>query len=340
MSVPFRMTLAIALLSAIVANSVQGEILTLRDGKHLIGRVESSGPNKVSFAYQSNGVAVTANFTKEQLDPHSWYNIRGRAVGNDAEARLRLVRFTVASGMFAVAERELDRILSLDPTLAETVDLERAQVRDGSAAALLKLSRELLSEGRIERAWELAGTALTRFRGSAHQDEIRAFLDVLEKAQVAALQRKRTQLQAEEERAALERREQILGPASMLLEQARRRNIEGLKQDDLGSSLNSFVGAARAHRSVLRKADEIEKKHGNDLEIVAMLADLRGRAIKGMVDAHMNMGSLYVVRGSFVEALRHANEAIAADGTSSAARSFRARVEIASAEAARSRYHR
>lgn len=339
-----RSDMRMALVALVLTGSAGGDalcdVLVLKDGTMLHGRVGESGPGDVTFIYDREGVPVTARYEREQLDPHSWYIVRSRAVGHDARSRLELARYCIDSGLFAVAERELERVRALDPSLSELVEEEKLRVRDGGAAALLALARESLAEGDPDRAWQTAGTVLTRYRGSASQDEARGFLDLVEEAREARAREELARTRAAEDAEEAEVRSKRLRPAILYLDQGRKKVLSGLRDDNLNSSLNAFVSAARAYQNALRKAEEIERRFGNDQELVRLLAEVRDEASRGIVDAHVNMGSLYVVRGSFIKALQHANEAIAAGPDSSSARAFRARVEIASAEATRARFRR
>lgn len=328
--------LLVSVLTASFAGNTM-DLVVLKNGTQLIGEVTAVTADSVTISYSRDGTPVTATLKRDALDPHSWVVQRSASAGSDARAHLDLARFSSDNGLFAFAERELDRAGESDPGLASEVDAERKRARSGAARSLLTLGREALAKGDLEHAYRLGSMAMTRYRDGVTGDEGIVLLDEVERARAAQAEREAAEAQAAADRAVAEQRASLVQPAREQSEQARKRNIEGLRRDDLNGALTAFEDAVKRYRAALRTADEIAEKNGNDAALLTLADEVRREASKGAVQAHVNMGSLYVVRGSFVKALNHANEALAVNPDDAYAQAFRARVEIASAQAARGR---
>lgn len=331
---------SVAVLLGVASRSAVADILVLRDGRQLVGQVQEVSAEAVMFRFEREAQQVAASFARDQLTPHTWYVVRSQAIGEDAAARLELARYSIDEGLFAVAERELARVEELDPKLEDEVAAERRRAQEGAAASLLALARAALEKGDLDEAWRLDAIILTRYRGTESRDGAGELLATLEqkRAVQAEEQRKaRAAGEAEEEAA---RRDRVLQPAAALLDQGDGRNRAGLRSDDLNDAVRLFAGAERAYRTAAARLDEIEQENGNDAVLVGLVVERRRAALRGAAEAHLNTGSLYLVRGSYVRAAQHANEALAVDPGNDAARAFRARVELAAAEASGRRFRR
>lgn len=313
------------------------ELIVLKNGTEIIGEVTAVTDDSLTIKYSHNGAPVAATLRRDALDPHSWVVQRSASAGGDARARLDLARFSSDNGLFAFAERELSRAGESDPGLASEVDAERKRARGGAAQSLLALGREALTKGDLDRAYRLGSMAMTRYRDGVTGDAGIVLLDEIELARAAQAERETAEAKAAASAALVEERAALVRPAREQMEQARKRSIAGLHQDDLSGALTAFESAAKRYRAASRLADDVAMKHGNDAALLTLVDEVRREALSGAVQAHVNMGSLYVVRGSFVKALNHANEALATNPDDAYAQSFRARVEIASAQAGRSR---
>ncbi len=316
------------------------DLIVLNDGSKLIGRIKSVNAEGVSFAYTHDGAAVIGTFARERLEPHSWFVVRSGAVANDAAARLELARYAIDHGMYAIAEHELDRVAALDASLEPAIVSERRRARDGAAKTLLGIARVALDKGDLDRAWALGGTVLTRYRGSASDADARAFVDELEGARAIAAEKAQVAARAESDRKEADARAAIMEPARQHFDKGQLRNVAGLKSSDLGEALNAFGAAAGHFQNAMKAAAAAADTNANDSKLVELARSIEFDARRSIARAHVNMGSLYVVRGSYVKALEHANHALAANPDDAYAEAFRARVEIASAEATRSRYRR
>lgn len=315
------------------------ETIALKSGKVLRGEVLESTPDRMRFQFHDGVGLVTVGLTSSQVTPHSWYNVRAPRVGDDASAHLALAQFCIENGLYHLAENQLREAVELDSSLAEEAEEQYRLARDGAAKKLVELAKEALEKGELVRAERLVATVVTRYRGaSVHAAAVEMLDDIgkkkaqLESEQVVAAE-KALEKQAREER------ENKLAEPMRALERGRTRNVAGLRSDNLSRSQRAYAAAIAEYQRGLRELEPIEKREaGQDRELGRMISELRQRLSGEVIQSHINMGSEYLVSGSFKTALHHANLALATDTSDRDARAFRARVEYAAAEAARGGY--
>jgi tetratricopeptide (TPR) repeat protein len=312
--------------------------VVLRNGTKFSGRVLSSDDEVVSFEFIENGQEGTLTLRRDQVDPHSWYVLRARAIPDRAPEHLRLARFCSENGLYFQAERELGRVLELDPSAASNVEHEILRARAGAAEKLLELAVLAFEKDDIDRAEKLLATVITRYDVTEAADRARQLVErvaarKIELERVAVAER-----QAKAEAAAEARRVALLEPAEKQLDAARRKNLDALKDKNLSRAQGGFVAAVKSYERGLTELDRLAKAQGNDGELRGRIEALRTVAVSEAIEVHVSMGSTLLVRGAYTQALSHANEALAMDTHNRYAKEFRARVEIASAEASRSRF--
>lgn len=312
--------------------------IALKNGSTIEGSVVSSSENDVTLSFVVNGRSGTMTVPRDQVDPHSWYVVRAAATPDDARAHVALARFCSENGLFFQAERELDRALALDASLASAVDDELARVRDAAAAKLLDMAREALLSKDASRAERLVSTVITRYDDTSRVEAAHGLLGQV--AEVKAQVERQTEADRIKEltAAADAFRVKVLSGVTRKAESARRKNLDALAEQNLSRAQGLFDASIRSYAQALKDLERVAAKHGNDAELARLISELRGRIVEEAVDVHVSLGSTCLVRGAFTKALTHADNALALDPRSSFARDFRARVEIASAEASRGRF--
>jgi len=329
--------LSVCMLVLLETSVPVSEQVLLKSGTEYMADVVSSSDQEMTIRFVQAGTPVTLTLRRDQIAAPSWYRVRAIAIGDDARGRVELARFGAENGLFFQAERDLNRAVKLDPSLSAEVDVEIARVRDGAALLLIALAREALERGDVTKAESLVSTTLTRYGGTAQADAARELVD-----RVAA-RKLELEEQREAERAAklvaqeAARQVALLDGARKKIETARKRNIEGLKHSSLSQAQGSFVASIRSYDQALREVDRILAQDNGD-QLRSRVDEVRSVVIQEAIEVHVSLGSTYLVRGSFTTALTHANEALALDTRNQYAKEFRARVEIASAEASRGRF--
>jgi tetratricopeptide (TPR) repeat protein len=320
--------------AALLSSSALADSYLLRNGSELRGTVSSTTEDRMTIRLDAPAGAI-ATFTRDQVEPHSWYVARSQTIGDDANARLDLARYCVANGLFFAAERQLDRVTVASTDLAPAATKLRAEAREAGARRLIELAREAIVKNDLAHAASLAATVSRRYEETAAAPDALVIVNdiaqrrsELEQARIAESQRRAGEQKAQALIATLKE-------FVARMEQARRQNVTGLRTKDLSGAQSAFNGAARKFVAVIADVDARADK--TDDELAARLREVRADAVTEAIEAHVNMGSLYLVRGSFTTAEQHANEALALDPKSAYAREFRARVELAAGEASGNR---
>lgn len=322
--------------TVLLTGSALADSYLLRNGTELRGTVSTSDEERMTIRLDAPAGAI-ATFTRDQVEPHSWYVARSQTIGDDAKARLDLARYCIENGLFFVAERELDRVVDAAPGLASTADAERARAHDGGGKKLVELARDAVAKNDFARAANLVGTIVRRYDDTAAAGEAAAIVDEIAQRRGALEQQRIVEMQrrAAEKKGAVH--VAILKELTDRIGTARRQNVIGLKSKDLSSAQEAFSSALRKFAAVIAEVDAQTSRQQEDQELLSRLAEIRTTCLTESIEVHVNMGSTYVVRGSYTKALEHANEALALDPKNSYARDFRARVELAAAEAASGR---
>jgi tetratricopeptide (TPR) repeat protein len=312
--------------------------IVLKNGNKVSGEVVTSNDDDLTLRFVASGQDATMTLQRDQVDPHSWYVVRSRALPDTATEHLRLARFCSENGMFFQAERELNRVLELDDSMAAEVDVELMRARDGAAAKVVELATAALAKDDVVRAESLVATVITRYDDTTQADVARALVERVA-ARKLELERDREAERAKKAQAAEEaRRVAWLEPVGKKLESARRKNVDALKDKNLSRAQNGFAASVHTYEQTAAELDRLARAQENDDELRSRIDALRGVVMQEAIEVHVSLGSTYLVRGSFTRALAHANEALAMDTRSQYAKEFRARVEIASAEASRRRF--
>lgn len=331
--------LANCLLATSFALPEDPQHVVLKDGTAYDAEIVAIDDAAMTLSFEQDGETVTLALARDRFAAPAWYRVRTRSLDADPRALIELARFGAANGLYFQAERDLRRALALDAALAGDIEPEITRVRDAAAGRLLALAGEALAADDVKAAGSLLATTLTRYGDTAPSAAARELVD-----RVAARRReigaaKAAARIAELATDAAVQEERALDGATQFLEQGRDRNLDGLKEKSLGQAQSAFLASARAYGSALRELERIEARDDRGAR-KDRIAELRGDISRETIEVRVSLGSTYLVRGSFQEALAQAHLALAIDSKSSDAREFRARVEIASAEGSRGRDRR
>jgi len=299
--------------------------------------IASTEADSVTVRFQRGDTSGTLVLRATDLDPHSFYELRNENMEATAENHLKLARFAVEHGLFARARLQVDKARALDPEYVER-KMETAELIEGVAANVLAAARRIYEAGEVEEARQYAAIILTYFPETDAAGKASALLAKLEeKLQAADMARQQAAMneakQAGEEAANRVQQafEKDVKPLVASYHKARETNLKGLQEQSSSKSIKSFEAAGRALESVLEKALQLRKKYAQD-DVVTRELNEGIRLVKAAaVDAYVNAGGVEMSRGSFNNAHKFAAKALAVDPQSSAARSFKSRVELAEA---------
>jgi tetratricopeptide (TPR) repeat protein len=310
----------------------------LKDGRAAKGTVLSSTEDSVTFQFRYEGSLATTTLKAENLDPRSFYEIRNAAIGDDAKAHIALAKFAAENGMFSRARMHYLIAKDLDPEYVEGLEKEELPaVREGVARKLLGEVEKALDDGRLEDARHRLADLLTIFFDTQSAIDAGPLVDRLVGELIdlsnrrLAEARKAAEGASEEEVDRLETAaRETLAPITGAVDRARELNVRGLQEKSQSEALKLFNAAISGFDRALRELERMEPKAGDDNPVlVSMISGLRDSIQSELIEAHINMGGVYLARGSHQNALDKAKDALRVDPASSYAMSFQARVESA-----------
>ncbi|MHC4937840.1 MAG: tetratricopeptide repeat protein [Planctomycetota bacterium] len=311
--------LAIALMFA--GEAYAERLIILRDGSVFHGTVLDSSWESVKVKRKlPDGSEKTIEIPVEDCDSHFFYSVRDKAVGDDAKERIQLAKFCVSREMYSRAKAQMDQARSIDPAVVEEFMKTRfPEIKEKLADKLLKAGERALRRGSTKNAKKYASVILTKFEDTKAEPGAEKLLaDAQAKlAEIEAkkrAQRRRSQ-KADEERAARQeeaRRDGILDPIEKLMDRANEANERGLRAKNASEYREAFGRATeRYERAAKLAAKALEADE--DEEMKKHLEEMRAESIEGAVHAYLNWANNLSARGSYQEAVKLCDKALALD---------------------------
>jgi tetratricopeptide (TPR) repeat protein len=327
-------TLVVSIFFLAAAGASQAsELIFLKDGTVVKGEVTASTETSVTAVVGGTTYTVSA----DKFDPHFFYRVRDKALGNDAAGRIQLAKYAVMNDMFTRAKAQVDQAEAIDPEFVKKFRAEELpKIAEGIAGRLLKAARRAQRAGSTKMAKKYASIILVKFEGTKAEVEAETVLEEVQKTiddKTAALRAQRAkmaqQLEDAKARLAAAERENVLKPVEKVLDSASRLNHLGLKAKGMTDAKNKFEAAGAKYENALRMVDK-RLKNSTDEEATKNLQHLQQEARDGGVQAYLNAANAYSSRGSYQNATKMTNRALALDPNSQEAKSLRASVSTAS----------
>ncbi len=124
-------TLAVATFLFAAAGVCQAaELIFLKDGTVVKGEVTASTETSVTAVVGGTTYTVSA----DKFDPHFFYRVRDKALGNDAAGRIQLAKYAVMNDMFTRAKAQVDQAEAIDPEFVKKFRAEAERLRKSIAA--------------------------------------------------------------------------------------------------------------------------------------------------------------------------------------------------------------
>ena len=325
----------VAILGFLAAGaSAADQLIFLKGGRVFHGEVLKSDWKTVTIKRtRDDGGQDTITVPVADCEAYFYYTVRDKAIGDDAKGRIQLAKFCVHNDMFPRAKAQMDRARSIDQSAVDDfMQNEFPKIKEGLAERVLHAGRRALRAGSTKMAKKYASLILTQFEGTTSEPEAEKLLDEVrkkidaEKARKRA-QRRRSQKQAAEidARQAERERDGLLGPIEKLLDGGATANDLGLRAKNISGARKHFDTAAARYESAVKRADSALKgSHAEDL--MQALQEMRADAVRGGVSAYLNAAHSLAARGSFVEATKYTNKALALDPDNAEAKSARAEI--------------
>lgn len=158
--------------------TAQAESITLKDGHMLVGDVVETTDDSVTFRYDGGeGEMKTATFKADDLDPHSFYDVRSRTLPDDPKAHINLAKFCAENRMFARCMSVYQKAKSLYPDYVGKFDEEeKPRLREQYAAELLENALEARERGKLKLAEEEIQILMTYLHDTKAGEEAKALI--------------------------------------------------------------------------------------------------------------------------------------------------------------------
>ncbi len=305
--------------------------VNLVDGTTVEGSVKATDAEQIVFL--AAGETDLRTLRKDQVDPISWYLARSSDSSLTAADRLELARGAIDDGLFEAAELEMARVVDLDASLEEEALLTLEQGRESYAGRLTRESDRALASGDRAGARRLAGRVLTEFpeteaASSAQGLVERLHADIGEPEPVVEEEANGLRL------VSTSKSDRRLSDADKYLKRAEKRNLSALQKSG-SAAKQSFENAIKDYEKAIGLLDHVIDDGESSVEQRLRAQQRRESAVDAAVDAHVELASFYMHRGSYPQSQEIAEAALALAPESERAREMVARAEFVSAEAGR-----
>ena len=336
-----RTLAAIGLASAvaIVANPIAPaqDVLLLKDGRSIQGRVIAEDPDSVtvSLALDGPGRAVQV-IAYADLHPRTVYRLRlGRPEARTAKGQLDLAELALAQGLFEASRRHFARAGALDTACEDAATDGIARVRRSAAESLLGRARELAAANAPLDASKELGRLLQDYPDEAAAEEGRKLFSTLAPAREEAERKRVAEATA---RADEERREAVSPAAAAHARGVKHVTLGLLATKNHAVAVQHFKDALRACEQGLATLRKLAQERPADTALAGIVASMDTRITAHLVETDLHLASLYLVRQTPREALAWANRALALDPENREALAMRARIETAALGSGRFAY--
>jgi len=322
-----RMAAIVLACGSVAAEAQEEQLIFLTGGRVYRGTVLDSSWEWVKVRATVDDTENDYTVDVDELDPHFFYTVRDKALGDDAAGRIRLAKYCVDNEMFSRAQVQMERAEAADAAVVEDfMKNEFPKIRDGIAQKLLEAGRRSLRRGSTKNANQYASIILTKFEGTPAEAGAEALLDEVQKkieedenAKRAARRRKeaRDEARAEaketrEAEAAEKARDALLGGVERQMDAARRAYVDGLKARSVGQSQGPLEAAASRYEAAMKSAEQARAK-APDEEARKALEEMRDESRDGAVQAYLALANGYASRGTYQKATTYCNKALALD---------------------------
>lgn len=236
----------------------------------------------------------TLVFGADDLDPHSFYIVREHAVQSAAEHE-ELGDHCLAHGLASRARSQYYEAIKADPSQKDRLTPKIHSGGDATAAEILAQAKKARDSGDSMTAWRKSAEVVRYYGDSPSVDEARSLLAGLQQARA-------TEAEAGEAAHDEKRDQEGLGAARKELDQASASNHEGLQAKGQSQSEKAFEKGIQEYERALHHVEKVQKD-GPAAADADQVGALHEEITQGLVEAHINLGSVYLVRSDYQGAL-------------------------------------
>ena len=327
---------AFAVLAAILiapAIYAQDTLIFSREGDVYHGQVLESDAETCTVKIVIDGKESTHKVKAERFDPHFFYQVRDKALGDDVAGRIELAKWAAANGLFSRAKAQMDQCRALDPkAVEEFMKTEFPKIKEGLAAKLMDAANHAFKVGSTTNAKKYASAILTKLQGTSKDAEAEALLTKVQEKIDADQEKKRAQRrksQATDEKVeanqAAAAREAALGPVEKAIDDAEAANHRGLTGKNISKQKAGFEQAASKYKHAMSLCAS-HAKSTKDADVLKALEEMSETAKQGAVQAYLNLANAYASRGNYKKGTEYCNQALAVDPNNAEAKAARATI--------------
>ena len=330
----------LATLSLFAAGAAaKDQLIFLKGGRVFRGEVLKSDWDTFTLKVKhDNGTEEIADVPAEYFVRYFYYTVREQARRDEPKGRMHLTKLCIENDMFSRAKIQLDRAEAADAAVvADFMKNEFPAIKEGLADKLLSHAKRSLRQGSTKSAKKWASLILTKFEGTAAEPEAEKLLSEVqakidEKKAAKRAQRRRSQKAKAEidAREVARKRDATLGPIEKLMDDAAKANERGLRARNMSEVKTGFETAGKKYESAIKRAEN-GLKSATDETVTTALSEMKADATNGAVQAYLNMAHSLSARGSYNQAVKWTNRALALDPNNAEAKA--ARMEISTTAA-------
>lgn len=312
--------IAICVSSAFAQEQKSGDILILKSGLQLVGKITSITENDVTIELEKGG-STTIQLT--DVDPTSAYKIKqSRIDQNNANEHLWLGDFAFKSGLYTITEQEYNKALELDETLKETVTKKLDDVGQTYAKALFDEGSSLMKGEKIEDAVKKFAFVLDKYpqspyAGQAKEELARATDLIKERAEkrLQELEEAKRKLAEQKDKEEAEKLRKVFEQGIKLIDDAKAANADGLGWESKGNITAALRAYQKAEASLSEAKNNIDAviASAKDEDVIKVAQEKLKEIDKFLVVVYGNVGNMYAMLDNFTEALVWLNKALAID---------------------------
>lgn len=211
-----------AVLVTLAVAGARADVLELRTGELVAGKVQSLDDEGVTFLPEKGG---TLRVSWDRVPPTCRYELtRASLAADDAAGRVKLARWCIEAGLLRSARRELLEAKGLGAPEGVDVDELLAVVRKEEADAALEAVDALVERGELDQALERLKAFLRTADPGPDADRVRSRVaEVIQRIE----RRDEEQRQAEEERKKAEKEGKLKDWVARTMKAADQKKEEG-----------------------------------------------------------------------------------------------------------------
>jgi len=285
----------------------QDVVIHMKSGDIYRGVVLSADSRQVMFK-TDDGMQLGLPFA--EMTPATTYQIsRGLVAATDGPGQLKLGDEAAAAELWAIAKLHYHQAVEADPSLESQFEAKMAALLDDTGNALLAEAKANLARGDQAGAATHLSLLLTEVPHASSAAEASKMLDTLHATMASERQAKQLAEQSAEIK-------QALAPAERAYADSVKRTKEGLQAGtDQGRAIDNFKSAVSRGDEGRSELKNLTASDNKTPGLAEAITQLDGELVAQIVNADIQLASVYNQRSSYNDAAGVVNSGLAIDRT-------------------------